>query len=51
MLYVDGASNARGCGVGIILEKEGDIIVELSIKFDFLMSNNQAKYKALIAGL
>ena len=36
---------------GVILEKEGEIVVELSIKFNFPISNNQAKYEALIAGL
>ena len=51
MLHVDGASNAKGCGAGIILEKEGNIVVKLSIKFDFLVSNNQAKYEVLIVGL
>ena len=51
MLYIDGASSAQGCGTKVILEKEGDIMVELSIKFDFPVSNNQAKYEVLIAGL
>ena len=50
-LYVDGASSTKGCGTGIILEKEGEIMVEISIKFDFPVSNNQAEYEALIAGL
>ena len=51
MLYVDRASNAKGSGAGVILEKESKIIVELSIKFDFPISNNQVKWKALIPGL
>ena len=51
MLYIDGASSANGCGAGVILEKEGDIMVESSIKFDFPVSNNQAEYEALIARL
>ena len=50
-LYVDGASSTKGCGARVILEREGDIIVEMSIKFDFLVSNSQAEYKALIADL
>ena len=50
-LHVDGASSSKGCGAGVILEKEDEIIVELSIKFDFSVSNNQAEYEALIAGL
>ena len=33
------------------MEKEGDIMVEMSIKFDLPVSNNQAEYEALIAGL
>ena len=37
-LYVDGTSSSKGSGVGVILEKEGEIIVELSIKFDFPIS-------------
>ena len=50
-LHVDGASNSKGSGARVILEKEGEIIIELSIKFDFPVSNNQAEYEALIAGL
>ena len=51
VLYIDGASSAKRRGGRVILEKEGDIMVELSIKFDFPVSNNQAKYEAPIAGL
>ena len=50
-LYVDGASSTKGYGARGILEKEGDIMIEMSIKFDFLVSNNQNEYEALIAGL
>ena len=39
-LHVDGASKSKGNTAGIILEKEGEIVVELSIKFDFPISNN-----------
>ena len=42
MLYVDSASSRKGCGVGFILERECDIMIEMSIQFDFLVSNNQA---------
>ena len=50
-LHVDGASSSKGSRAAVILEKEREIIVELSIKFDFPISNNQAEYEALIAGL
>ena len=43
-LYVDGASSTKGYGARIILKKEGEIMVEMSIKFDFPVSNNQAEY-------
>ena len=48
---VEGNSNSKGSGAGIILEKEGEIVVKLSIKFDFPASNNKAEYEVLIAGL
>ena len=51
MLSVDGSSSIKGCRVGVILEREGDIMVAMSIRFDFLVSNNQAEYEVLIAGL
>ena len=51
MLYVDGASSTKGCGAGVILERKGDVIIEMSIKFDLPVSNNQDEYEALIAGL
>ena len=50
-LHVDGASSLKGSGAGAILEKEGEIINEFSIKFNFPVSNNQTEYEVLIAGL
>ena len=50
-LHVDEASSPKENRARVILEKEGKIIAELSIKFDFPVSNKQAEYEALIAGL
>jgi len=50
-LSVDGSSNKKGSGAGIILEGPRHVIVEQSIRFGFETSNNQAEYEALIAGL
>ena len=50
-LYVNRASSTKESGAREILEKEGEVVVKLSIKFDFPISNNQADYKALIARL
>lgn len=43
-MYVDGASNSKESGAGIILESPGDILLEESLKSKFKASNNQAKY-------
>ena len=51
MLYVDGSSNKRGSGAGIILQGPDGIQVEQSLRFNFKASNNQAEYEALIAGM
>ncbi|XP_072071942.1 uncharacterized protein [Arachis hypogaea] len=50
-LHVDGASNQTFGGAGIILESPAGVVYEQSIKFKFPVSNNQAEYEALIAGL
>lgn len=50
-LNVDGSSDKRGGGTGIVLEGPDNVIVEQAISFNFQLSNNQAEYEALIAGL
>ena len=50
-LYVDGSSNAKGSGAGVILEGPDNMLLEQSLKFDFKATNNQAEYEALIIGL
>ncbi|XP_057733107.1 uncharacterized protein LOC130948405 [Arachis stenosperma] len=50
-LHVDGASNQTFGGAGIILENSAGVAFEQSIKFEFPVSNNQAKYEGLIGGL
>jgi len=51
ILYVDGSSNERSCGAGVVLEGPGEIVIEQALKFEFKTSNNQAEYEAIIAGL
>lgn len=48
LLYVDGSSNSKGSGSMLILESGEGLIVEVSLTFSFLTSNNHAKYKACI---
>ena len=50
-LYVDGFSNKRDCGAGLLLlSPEGDWF-EYALRFGFRVSNNEAEYKAFLAGL
>ncbi|XP_015934534.1 uncharacterized protein LOC107460659 [Arachis duranensis] len=50
-LYVDGSSNKVGSGAGITLVNKEGIQIEVSLKFEFPASNNQAEYEAFIAWL
>ena len=50
VLHIDGASNARGTGLGIVLQSpQGDKVV-LSISYEFRATNNEVEYEALIQG-
>ncbi|XP_027933467.1 uncharacterized protein LOC114188974 [Vigna unguiculata] len=51
ILFVDGSSDKRNAGAGIVLEGPGGLTIEHSLQFKFKASNNQAEYEALIAGL
>jgi ribonuclease HI len=51
MIYVDGSSNTKGCGAGVILENSDGLAIEYSLKFEFPTSNNQAKIVACLAAI
>ena len=48
---MDSTSSARGAGAGIVVITPEGIKLERSFKLRFRASNNEAKYKALIARL
>ena len=50
-VYVDGASNQKGSGVGLMLISLKKIIIEKSLRLDFLATNNEAEYEALLIGM
>ncbi|XP_025664382.1 uncharacterized protein [Arachis hypogaea] len=50
-LHVDGSSNVTSGGAGVILESQNGVVIEQSVRYDFPVSNNQAEYEALLAGL
>ena len=49
-LSVDGAANAQGSGVRLIMTSPDGIDVEYALRFLFHASNNEAEYEAVIDG-
>ena len=50
-LSIDGATNAQGSGVGLIMTSPEGIKIEYALRFGFQASNNEAEYEVVIAGL
>ena len=50
-VYVDGAANHRGSGVGLVLISSEKIIIEKSLRLGFSATNNEAEYEALLQGM
>ena len=50
-VHVDGASNQKGSGVGLVLTSLEKVIVEKSLRLDFPATNKEAEYEALLEGM
>ena len=50
-VYVDGAANQKGSGVGLVLISPEKLIIEKSLRLGFSATNNEAEYKALLEGM
>ncbi|GJU99498.1 reverse transcriptase domain-containing protein [Tanacetum coccineum] len=50
-LFTDGASSSDGSGAGLMLVNPEGKEYTYALRFEFETTNNEAKYKALIAGL
>uniref|UniRef100_A0A2N9IC67 Uncharacterized protein n=1 Tax=Fagus sylvatica TaxID=28930 RepID=A0A2N9IC67_FAGSY len=50
-VYVDGASNSKGSGTGVVIITPDETVIEQSIRLNFKASNNEAEYEAVLAGL
>ncbi|KAI5312666.1 hypothetical protein L3X38_041840 [Prunus dulcis] len=50
-LRVDGASNQKGAGAGVVIITPDGTLLEQAITLGFPASNNEAEYEALLAGL
>ena len=47
-VYVDGAANQRGSGVGLVLVSPKKITIVKSLRLDFSATTNEAEYEALL---
>ena len=50
-VYVDGAANQRGSGVGLVLVSLEKITIEKSLRLGFSTTNNEAEYETLLMGM
>jgi len=50
-LFVDGATNQKGSGIGIMMISPYGITLEKSPRLSFLATNNEVENEALLAGL
>ena len=48
---MDGASNQKGSGVGLVLMSPKKVVIEKSLRLDFSATNNKAEYEALLEGM
>ena len=51
ILNTDGASNKEGVGIGVVVESSSGVIIEEVFRLEEPMTNNEAKYEALIYSL
>ena len=47
-MYVDGAANQRGSGLGLVLISPERITIEKSLRLGFSTTNNEAEYEVLL---
>ena len=50
-VYIDGATNQRGFGVGLVLISPKKLTIEKSLKLGFSAINNAAEYEVLLEGM
>nr|GFC78958.1 reverse transcriptase domain-containing protein [Tanacetum cinerariifolium] len=50
-LFTDGSSCVDGSGAGLILTNPEGVEFTYALRFQFMASNNEASYEALVAGL
>ena len=48
---LDGASNQKGAGVGLVLMSSKIVVIEKSLRLDFPATNNEVEYETLLEGM
>jgi len=51
MLFFDGSSYGKGCGIGIFSSRLGGAHFDFSLLISDTLTNNQAEYKAVLKGV
>ncbi|XP_065050312.1 uncharacterized protein LOC135680360 [Musa acuminata AAA Group] len=51
VLHIDGSTNSKGAGAGLVLQAPDGRSFERSLRFGFRATNNEAEYETLLAGL
>ena len=50
-VYMDGAANQKGVGIGLVLISHKGIAIEKSLRLGFSTTNNEVEYEALLQGM
>ena len=50
-VHVDGASNQKSSGVGLVPMSPEKVVIEKSLRLDFSATNNETEYEALLEGM
>ncbi|XP_075492542.1 uncharacterized protein LOC142530604 [Primulina tabacum] len=50
-VFVDGASSLAGCGVGVVIISPLREKIKLALRIDSRVTNNEAEYEAVLAGI
>ena len=48
---MDGASNQKGSGVGLVLMSFEKVVIKKSFRLNFSATNNEAEYETLLVGM
>lgn len=51
MIFTYGLSSSQGSTVDVIIENNFGLVLEVSLRFEFLTTNNQTGYEAINVGI